>query len=343
MHILENVDLRLHSTMRLGGQARYLAEAHSEDDVQKLADWAFERNLPIITVGDGSNIVWQDGGFSGLLVVNKILGRKILEQDDSGTTLRISAGENWDAVVGWTVDIGLSGIETLSLIPGTVGATPVQNVEAYGQQIADSLLEIEAYDTVERAFGGIAKEACDLGYRTSRFKKVDHGRFIICAVVLKLGREPMQPPFHRGLQKYINEHGITDFSPASLRKCVIDIRSKKLPDPTKVANNGSFFKNPILENSQFEDLVKKFPEVLNYPAKNDMIKLSAMWLIEQAGFEPGYSDPETGMALWPKHALVFVNEHAKKTSDLLSFKQKIVAKVQEKFSVTLEQEPELLP
>lgn len=343
MNIKENVDLSAHSTMRLGGKARYLAEATSEQDVAQLAGWAHEHNLPIITVGSGSNIVWRDEGFGGLVIVNKIGGREVLSQNEDSAIVRIGAGENWDEIVGWAVENGFSGIETLSLIPGTAGATPVQNVEAYGQQIADTLIEVEAFDTTTQAFGGIVKEACILGYRTSRFKNVDHGRFIICGVVLKLGRGSMQPPFHRGLQKYVDEHGITDFSPASLRRAVIDIRSNKLPDPAKVPNNGSFFKNPIIEKNQFEQLQKLAPDILSYPTSSGHVKLSAMWLIEHAGFQPGYEDPQTGMALWPKHALVLVNQKAHSTADLISFRQKIIDRVHEQFGVTLEQEPELLP
>lgn len=339
----ENVSLAGYSTMRLGGNARYIGTAGTEQDVEQMATWAKERNIPIITVGSGSNIVWRDEGFSGLVIVNTISGRQVIAEDNSGVTVKIGAGENWDEVVGWAVAKNLSGIEALSLIPGTSGATPVQNVEAYGQQIANTLIEVEAYDTATQSFGGILAEACALGYRTSRFKNVDHGRFIICSIILKLNKGQIEPPFHRGLQKYIDENGITDFSPSSIRKAVIDIRSNKLPDPAKVANNGSFFKNPIIEMGKFENLLTQFPNILNYPAKDGKVKLSAMWLIEHSGFEAGYQDSETGMSLWPKHALVLVNQHAHSTADLLKFKQKIVDKVQEVFAVTLEQEPELLP
>lgn len=329
--------------MRLGGSARYAATAMTPDEIQELATWAKDHNLPVITVGSGSNIVWRDEGFSGLVIINSIKGRDVLSQDEDGMTVKVGSGENWDEVVAWTVSKNLSGVETLSLIPGTAGATPVQNVEAYGEQIADSLIEVEVYDTQTQAFQVISKEECNLGYRTSRFKNVDHGRFIICSITLKLRFEQLQPPFHRGLQKYIEANHITDFSPASLRNAVVDIRSHKLPNPNTIANNGSFFKNPMVGQSQFESLLVKFPDILNYPFKDNVVKLSAMWLIEQARFEAGYKDSETGMALWPKHALVVVNEHARTTADLLKFKQKIVDKVYEKFGVTLEQEPELLP
>jgi len=340
VNIRENVELKNYSTMRLGGQSRYLAEAGSLEDVEQLGKWAREHNLPVITVGGGSNIVWKDEGFAGLVVVNKIMGRELASD---GLTIKLGAGENWDNAVGWTVDQGLSGIEALSLIPGTAGATPVQNVEAYGQQIADTLQKIQVYDLEDGKFKELKPGECDLSYRNSRFKSADHGRFIICYIWLKLNRGQVRPPFHRGLQSYIDEHRITDFSPASIRQAVIAIRSAKLPDPTKMANNGSFFKNPFVSVENFRQLQGRFPKILNYPADNGTVKLSAQWLIEHAGFQPGFHDSATGMGLWPKHALVFVNEHAHSTVDLLAFKQKIVDKVEQMFGVTLEQEPELLP
>jgi len=328
--------------MRLGGLARHFAAAKTIEDVEKLGKWAQEHNLPIITVGSGSNIVWKDEGFAGLVIANQIKGREIVDEND-GVTLKIGAGENWDEVVGWTAEQGLSGIETLSLIPGTAGATPVQNVEAYGQQIADTLQKVQVYDTQDSTFKELSAEDCNLSYRNSRFKSTDHGRFIICYIWLKLSRGQMSPPFHRGLQSYVDENNITDFSPASLRKAIIAIRSAKLPDPAEVANNGSFFKNPFVPAQEFRRLQQRFPDILNYPGNDGTVKLSAMWLIERAGFSAGYHDSSTGMGLWPKHALVLVNEHAHSTADLLAFKQKIVEKVEQTFGVILEQEPELLP
>lgn len=343
MQILQNVPLALYSTMRLGGKAAYVTDVHSEDELAEALSWAKEHELPVIMVGGGSNIVWRDEGFNGLLIVSKIIGHEIIEKNSDEAIVKIGAGENWDNVVEWAVDQGLSGIETLSLIPGTAGATPVQNVEAYGEQIADTLKKVLAYDVARNEFRELSNADCKFGYRTSRFKNVDHGKFFICTLWLRLHYSQLQPPFHRGLQQYLDEHTITDFSPLSLRKAVVDIRSNKLPDPTKVANNGSFFKNPFVDTSTFDKLKNEFPDILHYPSDSGTVKLSAMWLIEHAGFTKGYSDPDTGMALWPKHTLVFVNKSAKNTGDLLKFRQKIVDAVEQKFHVTLEQEPELLP
>ena len=342
MNIQKDVSLANYSTMRLGGKARYLAEATSEQEIQELLDWAHQNNIPFLMIGGGSNIVWRDEGYQGLVIVNKIMGKELVEEDDSSATLRFGAGEKWDDVVSWSVDKNLSGIEFLSAIPGSTGAAPVQNIGAYGAELNDVLVEVGAYDTTEKSFGGIAAESCAFGYRTSRFKTADHGRFIITSVVLRLKKSLPQPPFYESLQKYLDEHNITTFTPQVIRGAVIAIRSDKLPDPAKVANNGSFFTNPIITQQDFDALKAKYPEIKGWPTKNGSVKVSAGWLVEQAGFK-GVQDAETGMATNPKSAIVLINQHAKTTADLLKFKAKIVDKVQEMFGITLEQEPELLP
>ncbi|MEX2006891.1 MAG: UDP-N-acetylmuramate dehydrogenase [Candidatus Saccharimonadales bacterium] len=341
MNIQENVSLANYSTMRLGGQARWLAEAKDDDDVKALVTFAKQKNTPHIMIGQGSNIVWRDEGFPGLIIVNCILGRKIISQDEAGATLRVGGGEDWDDIVAWTLEKGLSGLEFLSRIPGTAGGAPVQNIGAYGAELSETLVEVEAYDTKTEAFGGIAKDACGFGYRTSRFKTTDKGRFLITGIVLSLGKTQPAPPFYESLQDYFDEHGITKYTGEIVRQAVTAIRAVKLPDPSLVHNNGSFFTNPIIEPGKFEQLKKQFPEIKSWPY-GDKIKLSAGWLIEQAGFKD-FHDNQTGMATWEGSALVMVNEQARRTADLLEFKQKIVFKVDELFDIVLEQEPELLP
>jgi UDP-N-acetylmuramate dehydrogenase len=341
VNIQENVSLANYSTMRLGGQARYLAEVSSSDELQELIDWAEKQQVGFMMIGQGSNIVWRDEGYPGLIIIDRIKGREVLSEDDQSATIHICSGENWDEAVAWTVEKDLSGIEFLSKIPGTVGAAPVQNIGAYGAEIAQTLIEVEAYDTQTQAFGSIAKQASGFGYRTSRFKTTDKGRFLITGITLKLHKTQPQPPFYESLEIYFKEHGITEFTPAILRKAVTEIRKIKLPDPSVVSNNGSFFTNPIVDKSKFESLQAQYPDIKGWPYQ-DKIKLSAGWLVEQAGFKNFHDEP-TGMATWQGSALVLVNEHARKTADLLEFRQKIIFKVDEMFGVVLEQEPELLP
>jgi UDP-N-acetylmuramate dehydrogenase len=342
MNIQENVSLADHSTMRLGGNARYLADAITEEDVEQLVSWAKSKNLPFMMIGSGSNIVWRDEGYEGLIIVNRLKGRVVLNEDDSSVTVKISSGENWDEAVAKTVENNWSGIEFLSLVPGTVGAAPVQNIGAYGAEIADTLIEVEVFDTETQTFGSVKKEDCGFSYRSSYFKTSEKGRFLITAIIIKLKKSNPSPPFYDALTKYFEDHNITKYTPQVVRQAVIAIRNEKLPDPSQVANNGSFFTNPIIEQARFDELQHVHPTIKGWPTTDGKVKIAAGWLVEQANFK-GFHDPETGMAIWDKQALVLVNEHAKNTADLLKFRQKIIDKVNEMFNIKLEQEPELLP
>jgi UDP-N-acetylmuramate dehydrogenase len=342
MNPLQNVSLAGYSTMGLGGTAAYLVEVTDRVGLQQALGWAKAKQLPAVMIGGGSNIIWSDDGYTGLVIVDKILGYKVFEEDDVNTYLTLGSGESWDSVVERSVAAGLTGIEALSLIPGTTGATPIQNVGAYGQEISQTLVSVEAFDTQADNFINITNHDCGFGYRTSRFKTTDRGRFYITAVTLHLTKGRPLPPFYSAVQKYFDEQAITDHMPAALRQAVIAIRTDKLPDPAAVHNAGSFFANPIIDTSRLADLDNHFEQLPRWPLDNGDAKLSAAWLIEQAGFKD-YHDAETGMATWPKQPLVLVNEHAKTTADLMAFKQKIIGAVQAKFGITLQQEPELLP
>lgn len=328
--------------MRLGGTAAYLSEANEHGELPRLIAWARERQLPVIMIGDGSNIVWRDEGFPGLVIVNRLLQYETSQTDENTFYVTVGGGENWDSVVDRTVAMGLNGIAELSLIPGTAGATPVQNVGAYGRELSDVLVTLEAYDLQEDRFITVPASDCAFGYRTSRFKTTDKGRFLITAITMLLTRQNPNPPYYESVQAYLTEHQITKPTVRNIRDAVIAIRSSKLPDPAVVANNGSFFSNPVIDNDRFSMLLADYPAMKYWHHENGAVKISAAWLLEQAGFKDMH-DAETGMATWPKQPLVLVNEHAKSTADLLSFKQKIVETIQARFGITLEQEPELLP
>ncbi len=341
MYILENVPLSSYSTMRLGGRADYLVDIMTRNEIPEAIAWADEHNLRVIMIGGGSNIFWWDDGFKGLVMVNKISHLETFNEDSNNCYLTVGAGQDWDEVVGVTVDMGFSGIEQLSLIPGTAGATPIQNVGAYGREIKDVLVTVEAYDRQSGKFVTLRGDDCGFAYRTSRFKTTDRGRFFISSITLHLTRAIPQPPFYPALEKYFSEHKIRAYTPQVIRKAVIDIRSKKLPDVRKVANNGSFFYNPIISTSQLTQLIAKHPDIPAWPVDNERAKISAAWLVEQAGFKDVH-DKETGIGTWPNQPLVLINENAHRTADLLKFKQKIVKAVEAKFSIKLEQEPQLI-
>jgi UDP-N-acetylmuramate dehydrogenase len=342
MQILHDVPLGLHSTMRLGGKAANALEIHNPNEIHEATIWAKRHDLPIIMIGSGSNIVWRDEGFKGLLLINKISGYEVFDEDQVNYFLTVGGGEAWDEVVSRSTEAGASGIEALSLIPGTAGATPVQNVGAYGQEIAQVLVSLEAYDLATNSLVMIPAADCDFSYRKSRFNTQDKGRFLITSITLHLLKTKPAPPFYEALQTYLDEYQIYEFTPQVIRDAVIAIRSAKLPDVTKVANNGSFFANPIISEEELSNLKLDYPAIKYWQQSSGKVKLSAAWLIEQAGFK-AFKDSETGMATWPKQSLVLVNEQAKSTADLLKFKQKMIDAVWQRFKVTLTQEPELLP
>ncbi len=342
MQILHAVRLADYSTMGLGGPAAHLVTVTDRDELAEAIDWAQSQDLPLIVIGSGSNIVWRDEGFAGLVIVNKIPGYETAQLDGDAVSVTVGAGENWDSVVERSVAAGLTGIEALSLIPGSAGATPVQNVGAYGQEIAQTLVSVDAYDTALGSFVTIPVADCGLGYRTSRFKTDDRGRFFIASLTLRLQSGNPAAPFYNTVQQYFSEHGVTDYTPAALRAAVIEVRRARLPDPAVVHNNGSFFANPIIDASELARLQTEFPDIPNWPAEAGRVKVSAAWLLEQAGFKDVH-DTDTGMSTWHAQPLVLVNEHASSTADLLAFRSKILHTVKAKFGVALEQEPELLP
>lgn len=339
MNILENVSLKDYSTMHLGGNTKYFIGVSNEQEMIEAINFSIQNNLKVIVIGTGSNILWKDEGFDGLVIANNILGVEIKDQGEF-QELRIGAGENWDQIVEKAVSIGLTGIECLSAIPGSSGATPIQNVGAYGQEIKNVLISVEAIDIEQRKKIIINNEQCELGYRNSIFRK-NPGRYFITYINLKLVRGYISPPFYKDLENYFLQNNITSYSPETVRNAVIEIRKFKLPNPKDYYNLGSFFKNPIISKDLFDSLKIKYPDIKSWEEPNGF-KISAAWLIDQSGYS-NYHDPETGMATWKNNPLILVNELAKSTKDVLTFRNQIIIRVQEMFDIELEQEPLLLP
>lgn len=348
MFILENVPLREYSTMKLGGTARALTEINNRSEVSEAVAWAKERNLPVLMIGGGSNIFWKDEGFEGLVLVNKIMGYQEFSEDEENTYITVGAGENWDSVVERAVATGKSGLEYLSYIPGTAGGAPVQNIGAYGHELSETAVSIEVFDTQTNALANIQAFDCGFGYRTSRFKTTDRGRYFITGMTLHLTKPLPEGTHYHWLEEYFAKNNIQSPTPADIRNAVIEIRKQRLPDPTRIANNGSFFANPIVSVDVYETIIMNHPKLASWPTPcfwrlpDGNYKIAAGALLEYAGFKD-FHDPETGMATWYAQSLVFINENAKTTADLLAFKQKIADKIQELFGIALVQEPELLP
>jgi UDP-N-acetylmuramate dehydrogenase len=336
MDIHTNIPLKNYTTMKLGGPARFMGEAFSADDVATIYHNAKAQQLPVFVLGGGSNVVVRDEGYQGIVIRNKITGFEILEDTPDNTTLQIGAGENWDEVVKRSVDLALTGIEAMSAIPGTAGAAPVQNVGAYGQEIADTLISLDAYDSQLDTFVILRNADCGFSYRHSIFRGDAKGRYVITAIRLKLSKTNPSPPFYKALQDYIDTHSVTFFTPATIRDAVIQIRKDKLPDPTERPNTGSFFKNAIIEQWQLEELQKEYPDMPSYDLGNRHFKIPTGWLIEQAGLKGKLIN---GMRVHDKNCLVLINESASSYSDLAAARDEIIGAVRDTFRIQIEQEP----
>ncbi len=332
MNIRENIPISTLTTMRLGGAARYVIDIDKVEDLAEAYKFADEKQLPVYILGHGSNIIGRDGGFNGVILVAKLKGMEVTSEDEDGSAILSSmSGELLDDFVTFGTKLGYSGMEALSAIPGTVGAAPVQNVGAYGQDISQSIISVEAFDTKAKELVTLQKDELDLSYRHSIFNHGDKvGRYFITKVSVELHKGSLTPPFYNSLQAYIDANSIIDFSPDSIRKCVRAVRESKLPDPEQIASSGSFFKNVYLSEAEVGGA-----EAAGIPVW-DGGKVPSGWLIEHAGLK---GKEFHGMRVSDKAALVLINESAKSYADLAAARSEIIEIVKEKFGFTLEQEP----
>jgi UDP-N-acetylmuramate dehydrogenase len=336
MDVHTNIPLKNYTTMRLGGNARFMTEVHNADEVAEVCRNAKTQQLPLFILGGGSNIIVRDDGFNGIVVRNRIPGFEVVGDEPGQALIKIGAGENWDEVVKRTVDMNLSGIEAMSAIPGTTGAAPVQNVGAYGQEIADTLVSLTAYDIESDGFVTLSAADCGFSYRDSIFRSSAAGRYVITDITLRLYKASPVPPFYAAVQQYFDKHDITIYTSQIVRDAVIAIRKDKLPDPTVTPNTGSFFKNAIIEDWQLADLHKEYPDIPTYDMPDGRFKVPTGWLIEQTGLK---GKTLHGMRVHDKNALVLINESAKSYADLASARDEIMGAVRDQFRITIEQEP----
>ena len=336
MELQTGISLKLYTTMRLGGDARLMAPATTVDDVREVYRAAKAQQLPVFVLGGGSNVIAHDEGYNGVVLLNHVKGFDVLFDGGTVAVIKIGAGEIWDEVVKRTVDMGLSGIEAMSGIPGTAGAAPVQNVGAYGQEIADTFVELEAYDSLRDEVVTINAEQCEFSYRHSIFRGSAAGRYCILHITLKLFHLSPKPPFYAGLQQYLDDHHITVFTPQIIRDAVMAIRFDKLPDPTERPNAGSFFKNSLIEPWQLKQLREEYPDMPCYDMPNGTCKVPTGWLIEKAGYK---GRELYGMRVHDKNALVLINESAASYQDLAAARDEIIQAVYDKFHIRIEQEP----
>jgi len=324
MKIQENVDIQDYSTLKIGGQFRYFVKVTSVEElipVCAIAQSGNYKDIPLFVLGGGSNIVFSDGVINVFAIKNEIKGFEIVREGSLFTEVKAGAGEIWDQIVEKTINMNLQGLETLSAIPGTVGATPVQNVGAYGAEVKDTIVSVEVFDTNENKFTEILNADCKFGYRDSIFKNEAKGRYIITAVTFKL--------------KKVDDNK----SLLEKREEITKTRWSKLPNPKDIPNVGSFFKNPIVENKIAEDIHQNYPDAKFFPVDEKLTKVPAGWLIENAGLK---GKSFGNISVYDKNALVLVNNGNATKDDLMKAKNEIVKIVKQKFGITLEQEPEII-
>lgn len=345
INIQEYVPLAPLTTLGVGGPARFFVEARSIEDVREALAFARSRSLPLFILGGGSNLVISDEGFDGLVL--KIAISEIEQESDGDVRLFIAgAGEDWDGFVRDVVDAGCAGVECLSGIPGTVGGTPVQNVGAYGQEVSETIYAVEAVEIETGHIRTFSNTECDFSYRTSRFNSTERGAWIITRVVYAM--QPGLPKLaYADLKKHFAERDGTP-TLAEVRDAVISIRKLKgmVLDPSDPDSRsaGSFFKNPIVTGTQFEELAKRASArgltIPSYPALDAQRKVSAAWLIEQAGFPKGYTKGRAAVS--SKHSLAIVNRGDATASDIIALKNEIQAAVKQQFGIELRPEPVFL-
>lgn len=336
MEIHEQIPLKNFTTMHIGGPARFMADAHSPQELADLLARAKSQGLPVFILGSGSNTIAHDEGYAGLVIRNLIKGVEVVAETGGDITFKVGAGEIWEDFVKKTVDMQLSGIEALSMVPGTVGAAPVQNIGAYGQEVAETIISVDVFDTQTNQFTQLQNLDCNFGYRDSIFRSEEMGRYGITGVTFRLFKTMPQPPFYKALEDYFASHNITVFTPQIVREAVIAIRMEKLPDPKERPNSGSFFKNAIVEDWQYTTLLEKYPDMPSYEMAGGKRKIPTGWLIDKTGLKGSLLH---GMRVHDKNALVLINESATGYADLAAAREEIQKAVRTLFQIEITQEP----
>lgn len=357
LKIEENVPIRNLVTMRIGGPARFVITVTSKEEILEAFQFAKERNLPVCVLGGGANTFAKDEGFDGVIILDRIMGiseverpegkRSDGESSEGGDIAYFKAygGEQWDDLVTYVSERGYSGIEAMAGIPGTAGAAPVQNIGAYGQEVTQVIVSVDAYDTKTGEFVVIPASEMKMSYRKSIFNSGENvGRYFIYATTVRVKKGQLNPPFYRSLQAYVDEHHETDFSPLNIARMVKAVRNSKLPDPEKIASAGSFFKNVYLTDEEADEAEARGIQVWrnakevgpDSPEKRTNL-VNSGWLLEESGLKGKVFH---GMKVSEKAALILINEDAKTYADLAAAREEIANIVFEKFGFRIEQEPD---
>ncbi len=342
--IQSGVSLKQYNTFGIDVKAKYFASFDSVDSLGGLLEYSerplinSSRKINTLTLGGGSNMLFTKD-FDGLVLKNEIAGIEKIKEDDEHVFIKCGAGESWHGLVLYCIKNGWSGVENLSLIPGRVGASPMQNIGAYGVEIKDVFHQLEAYHIADKKLVSFDYDDCEFGYRESVFKKKFKNQFIITNVIFKLNKKPFFNISYGAIEQELEHMGIHELSIKAVSDAVINIRRGKLPDPAVIGNAGSFFKNPTVSAETYLRLRTDFPGIVGFPQSGETVKLAAGWLIEQCGWK-GLRRGDAGCHT--RQALVLVNYGTASGREVYDLSEDILQSVKSKFGVTLEREVNII-
>ncbi len=341
MQIRENVSLKPYNTFGINASARYFTSIQTTDELEEVLSSKLPTlNSELLILGGGSNILFTKN-FDGLVLKNDLKGIGVIKEDYESIYVKAGAGENWHQFVLFCIDNNYGGVENLSLIPGNVGASPMQNIGAYGVEIKDVFYELEALHLNDKTIHKFSLKDCEFGYRDSVFKKKFKHQFVILSVTYRFSKNHVLNINYGAIQQELERIGVKQLNIKSVSQAVINIRSSKLPDPEVIGNAGSFFKNPQISIYKFHELQRMYPNIPSFPVNSEYVKVPAGWLIEQCGPKEsgswkGYRSGDAGC--YEKQALVLVNYGNATGEQILDLSEKIKYFVKEKFNVDLERE-----
>jgi len=335
--IEKNYPLDNLNTFNISAKTKFFYEFNTLENLKEILSHKLLKTEKAFVLGGGSNILFSKD-FDGIVLKNSIEGIHITKDNNNHTEVEVGSGENWHEFVLWSVKKNLSGIENLALIPGSVGASPIQNIGAYGCEAKDTIKKVQFIDIESKSIKELTNSECDFSYRSSIFKKDLKGKYIITKVTFLLKKKPINNISYGAVANELSTLK-NQASPQSICNAIINIRSRKLPDPQKIGNSGSFFKNPIISNLKLKKIKEKYPEIINYTQSKTHSKIAAGWLIEMAGWK-GYRKDDFGV--YDKQALVLVNYGKASGNEIIELSKKIQQSVLDKFDIMINPEVNII-
>jgi UDP-N-acetylmuramate dehydrogenase len=336
MQVQQNFSLKPFNTFGIEVAANFFSVFHNEDELRELVE--YKPMLSSLVLGGGSNLLFTKN-FDGIVLKNEIMGIELVKEDAHYVYVKVGAGENWHQLVLYSLQRNWQGIENLSLIPGSVGASPMQNIGAYGVEVKDVFFELEAFLVKEKQVRAFSVNDCQFGYRDSIFKRALKNQAIILNVTFRLNKIPRFNTSYGSVADELSQMGVQELNAKSISLAVMNIRRSKLPDPSQIGNAGSFFKNPFVPAARFNELKRNFPSLVGYQNEDGSYKIAAGWLIEQCGWK-GYRKGDAGC--YAQQALVLVNYGKANGAEIYTLSEEIIQTVAQKFSIQLEREVNII-